>query len=237
MLMKRIICMAIALAAFLPGLMAGDGNLTVLSFNVRTWTRDTDSSSPDYWKTRMLAMEKMIIDVDPDVICLQEMLTPVGNYIPSAYCRVGVTASHPIYVKKGLRTSGHHVSIFHESCVVDGIQIVNVHSRWESDILQKTVDAVNQRLTGRVIACGDWNNSLQPILNAGLDMESVRVLLGEPEVDTFANFTRPTESHGAIDHFFVKGVTPVSYRMITDNYGCNRMSDHMPIVATFNTKE
>ena len=61
-------------------------------------------------------------------------------------------------------------------------------------------------------------------------MQSARVLLGIPEDDTFTNFSRPEKSHGAIDHFFVKGVTPLSYKMVTDGYGCSKMSDHYPIV-------
>ncbi|MBP5486538.1 MAG: hypothetical protein J6Y06_02745, partial [Bacteroidales bacterium] len=59
---------------------------------------------------------------------------------------------------------------------------------------------------------------------------SAREILGIAEEDTFANFTRPDESHGAIDHFFVKGVSPTSYRMITEGYGVSKMSDHFPIV-------
>ena len=65
---------------------------------------------------------------------------------------------------------------------------------------------------------------------AGLQMESARVILGVPEDDTFANFKRPTESHGPIDHFFVRGLKPVAYWMITDTYGCTKMSAHYPIL-------
>ena len=72
-------------------------------------------------------------------------------------------------------------------------------------------------------------NSLRSLKEAGLNMSSAREMLGVPEVDTFANFTR-AESHGAIDHFFVDGLTPVSYMMVTDGYGCTRISDHFPIV-------
>ena len=210
--------------------LAGSRELKVLSFNMRQWTRDTDSSLPTYWKTRMAAMEKMIEDVDPDVICFQEFLAPVGRYVPDGYRRVGVTVSHPIFVRKGLKTSGHSVSIHWDACFVEGVQIINVHTRWESDILAKTVLQVNGRLSGRDIACGDWNNGLKTIENAGLNMSSARVALGIPETDTFANFSRPEKSHGAIDHFFLNGFSPVSYRMITDGYGSQKMSDHFPVL-------
>ena len=168
-------------------------------------------------------------DVDPDVICLQEVLPPAGSYVPDGYHRVGVGVSHPIYVRVGLKASRHTFAIFWEACTVSGIRIVNVHSRWEREIVERTVRQVNGQLTGRDIACGDWNTGLRSIESAGLRMQSARTLLGAPETDTFANFTK-SESHGAIDHFFVNGVTPVSYRMLTDGYGVPRISDHWPIL-------
>lgn len=231
-----------ALLATLP-FHAADGNvqdtrtMSVLSFNVREWTRDTDRSSPTYWKNRMGAMERMIKDLDPDVICLQEVLPPVGRYIPDNYRRVGLSVSHPIYVKKPLKASRHRFSIFWDACTVNGTRVVNVHSRWEKRIVERTVNQVNRQLTGYDIACGDWNTFLRNIQEAGLKMESARSLLGVPEEDTFINFSRPEESHGAIDHFFVNGLTPLSYDMITDGYGVPRMSDHYPVLLTVQLPE
>lgn len=212
----------------------GGDTLRILSFNVRSWTRDTDASAPTYWRTRMAAMERMIEDVDPDIICFQEFLFPVGQYVPNAYKRVsGLNISHPIFVRKSLRYRAHALNVRWEACTVDGLRVINVHSHWDSEIFRKSVDQINAQLTGCDIACGDWNKGLSAVKGAGLQMESARVLLGEPEVDTFANFTRPQESHGPIDHFFVNGLTPISYRMITDGYGCEKMSDHYPIVLDF----
>ena len=91
---------------------------------------------------------------------------------------------------------------------------------------------MNSHLTGKDVACGDWNTFLATLNDAGLKMDSARVLLDVPETDTFANFSRPEQSHGAIDHFFVNGVTPLSYRMITNGYGGAKISDHYPIVLT-----
>ena len=208
--------------------------LRILSFNMRQWTRDMDSSQPTFWRNRMEAMSRMIEDVDPDVICFQEFMVPVGQYVPDEYRRVGVTVSHPIYVRRGLEAGGHRAGVFWDVCVVRGIRVINVHSRWESDILLRTVTQVNGLLGGRDVACGDWNNSLAPIERAGLKMKSARGLLGISEKEeTFVNFTRPQESHGTIDHFFVNGVTPLNYNMITANYGLPDgvwMSDHRPIV-------
>ena len=183
----------------------------------------------------MAAMERMIVDVDPDVICFQEMLFPATRYVPDGYKRVsGVNISHPIFVRKSLKYSGHSNSIYWEACVVEGIRIINVHSRWEKDVRDRVVGQVNSRLSGRDLACGDWKVSLASLQKAGLRMTSARVTLGVPEEDTFANFNRPRDSHGAIDHFFLNGLTPVSYRMITDGYGCSKISDHYPIVLDIN---
>ena len=206
-------------------------SLRVLSFNVRTWTRDMDSSSKVYWRTRMAAMERMVKDVDPDVICFQEMLFPATRYVPDGYKRVsGINISHPIFVRKGLIYNGHSNSIYWEACTINGIRIINVHSRWEKGVMDRVVRQVNDQLTGCDLACGDWNVTLKSLRNAGLNMTSARVELGVPEEDTFANFKRPESSHGAIDHFFISGITPLSYRMITDGYGCKKISDHYPIV-------
>ena len=219
-------------AAVASGSEAGR-TLRVLSFNVRTWTRDRDSDSDVFWRTRMAAMERMIEDLDPDVLCFQEMLFPATLYVPAGYRRVGaLNISHPIFVRKGLKVQGSELSVRWQACTVEGIRVINVHSSWDGEITARTVEQVNAQLAGRelALACGDWNVRLAALQKAGLQMESARELLGIPEDDTFANFKRPLESHGPIDHFFVSGMTPLSYRMITDGYGCSKMSDHYPIV-------
>ena len=205
--------------------------LRILSFNVRTWTRDRDADSDVFWRTRMAAMERMIEDLDPDVLCFQEMLFPATRYVPDGYRRIGaVNISHPIFVRKGLKVRNTELSLRWQACTVNGVHIINVHSSWDSEITQRTVEQVNAQLTGCDVACGDWNVGLASLQNAGLQMESVRVMLGLPEEDTFANFKRPAESHGPIDHFFVRGVEPLSYRLVTDTYGCTKMSDHYPLL-------
>lgn len=210
------------------------GDLRVLSFNVRTWTRDLDADSDVFWRTRMEAMERMIEDLDPDILCFQEMLFPATRYVPEGYRRVsgGVNISHPIFIRRGVKWQDHEVAVRWEACTVEGVRIINVHSSWDGEITARTVEQVNAQLTdcGMALACGDWNVRLAALQKAGLQMESARVLLGVPEDDTFENFTRPQESHGPIDHFFVVGLQAVSYRMITDSYGCSKMSDHFPIV-------
>ena len=206
--------------------------LRVLSFNVRTWTRDRDSRSEVFWRTRMAAMERMIEELDPDVLCFQEMLFPATTYVPDGYKRVGVVnISHPIFIRKSLEATDSDTAVRWSACTVNGVRIINVHSSWDSEITARTVEQVNAQLTGCDVACGDWNVRLASLQNAGLEMLSARALLDVPEdEDTFANFTRPQESHGPIDHFFVRGLTPVSYQLIKDSYGCLKMSDHYPLL-------
>lgn len=225
--MRFILLMAAMLV--LAPLQSSARTMRILSFNIREWTRDRDEDGEYYWRKRMDAMTRMIEDVDPDVICLQEVLPPAARYVPEGYRRVGVGVSHPIFVRDTMKASRHSFAIFWEACTVEGIRVVNVHSRWEKEIVERTVRQVGDQLTGRDVACGDWNTGLRSIEAAGLKMQSARVLLGEDETDTFANFTK-AQSHGAIDHFFVNGVAPVAYRMITEGYGVSRISDHWPIV-------
>lgn len=203
--------------------------MKIMSFNIRQWTRDKDSETDSYWRNRMEAMKMMLLSNNPDIICFQEFLAPVGKYVPDKYKRVGISVSHPIYIRKNLEAKKHRFAIFWEACTVSGIRIINVHTRWEDNILQNTINHVNKQLTGCDIACGDWNNSLSEIKKRGLKMSSARQLLGIQEVDTFVNFKKP-ESHGAIDHFFVNGIRPYGYEMITCGYGVDRISDHNPII-------
>ena len=224
----RFVFLIAAMLALTP-LSSSARTMRILSFNIREWTRDRDEEGEYYWRRRMEAMTRMIEDVDPDVICLQEVLPPAARYVPEGYKRVGVGVSHPIFVRDTMVASRHSFAIFWEACTVEGIRVVNVHSRWEKEIVERTVRQVGGQLTGRDVACGDWNTGLRSIEAAGLKMQSARVLLGEAETDTFANFTK-AQSHGAIDHFFVNGVTPVAYRMVTEGYGVSRISDHWPIV-------
>ena len=167
-----------------------------------------------------------------DIICFQELMYPATRYVPRGYRRVSwMNISYPIYVRKGLKAWDRAVAMRWNACTVAGIRIISIHSSWEKEIMNRTVEQVNAQLTGRDVACGDWNVGLAALNKAGLQMQSARAQLGLPEEDTFINFTRPQQSHGAIDHFFLNGsLTPVSYRMVTDTYGCAKLSDHYPIV-------
>lgn len=122
---------------------------------------------------------------------------PATRYVPRGYRRVSwMNISHPIYVRKGLKARDRAVSMRWNACTVAGIRIISIHSSWEKEIMDRTVEQVNAQLTGRDVACGDWNVGLAALNKAGCRCS----------------------------------LTPISYRMITDTYGCTKISDHYPIV-------
>ena len=210
--------------------------MKIMTFNVRIWTRDTDSSSDVFWKKRMARMEALIKKENPDIICFQEMVFPATCYIPSGYKRVGISAHHSMFVRKGFncKVSNHCFSIFYEYADFDTkecghFRLVNVHPRWEEDLSKKALTKVNELVMGRsFVVCGDFNVTIEDARKNGLtEGDSVRETLGLEKKDTFKNYTRPTESHGEIDHFIIGGMPyPKSYKLIEDY----SMSDHCPLI-------
>lgn len=80
----------------------------------------------------MEAMERMIEDVNPDIICFQELMYPATRYVPRGYRRVSwMNISHPIYVRKGLKAWDRAVSMRWNACTVAGIRIISILSSWE----------------------------------------------------------------------------------------------------------
>lgn len=205
--------------------------MKILSFNLRNWNRDCDKDSPYYWKTRLASVEKMIKSVSPDVLCLQECLPPVTQHLLRlGYKRAGFGASHLIMVKKGMKVGKTGFKIHLNWADINGIRIINVHSHWRSDILLKTVNQINELAKNtRTIACGDFNSFFADIFNCGIDLVNVRNHLGMNPEDTFKNFTRE-DSHGEIDHFYVDYSWKMELCLIKNNYGCKRMSDHIPLL-------
>ena len=85
-----------------------------------------------------------------------------------------VNISHPIYVRKGLKARDRAVSMRWNACTVAGIRIISIHSSWEKEIMNRTVEQVNAQLTGRDVACDDWNVGLAALNKAGLQMAASR---------------------------------------------------------------
>ena len=206
--------------------------MRMMSFNVREWPRDRDKSSPYYWGARLDAICRCVRDVDPDIICLQECWPRMARAIKRLGYK-GHGFHHLILTRRTMKAKGHRWRIFYDWLDVDGTRIVNVHSRWEERVARKVIPSVAKLCAGRrAVACGDFNVPLTTIEDIGLGLTHVRSFLKYAPLDTFQNFTKAS-SHGEIDHFFVNLIKPETFRIVKDNYGCRRMSDHYPIMMTY----
>ena len=208
----------------------------IISLNIRTLYRDTKRQSEHWWVARYRAIHDYIKEQDPDVICLQEVWWP-AKYVMRlgklGYKKTGWGFSHPIYVRKSAKVSKRAVSIFSTMAIVDDVQYFSVHCRWEEKLFQKAMAWVKNKWTilphSKSIACGDFNRSDISSISKAILFDSARWKLGLKAKDTFANYKRPTESHGEIDHFFIDiQIESQSYEV-----GPSDLSDHRPIVLTF----
>lgn len=209
--------------------------MKILSLNCRNWSRDTDKQSAYYWKTRMAAMERMIKAMDPDVICFQEMIAPAGQYVPDGWKRVGVSVSHHIYIRKGMKAKNHKFGVHCESADIDGVRVFCVHGKWTDKVTDELCHHLwaNTLIGGATVAIGDFNVGISALETIERKMPtSVRKQLLMPAEDTFENFDKPEESHGEIDHAFVWCAHPKAYEIIRYGYGAVRISDHWPIMVT-----
>ena len=212
--------------------------MKIMTFNVRIWTRDTDSSANTYWKKRMARMEELISRENPDIICFQEMMFPATCYIPSGYKRVGISAHHSIFIKKnaGIKTRNHKFKIFYEYVDMDiqgfgEFKLFNVHPRWEENLAQKTFADLNNDIGDyrKCIVCGDFNANLEDARKNGLVGTSVREALGIEKKDTFQNYTKEYQ-HDEIDHFILNRMPlPKSYKIASDY----DVSDHKSVVIEY----
>lgn len=200
--------------------------MKILSLNVRIWTRDIKDDFVENWKERMKRIKWVINYINPDVICFQELIFPANLYIPKQYKRVNISFHHPIYVKKDIPIKNHKFRIHFDAVTIyDIIRIYNVHSHWNKKIIDKNIKQIEQdiRESEKIfcVACGDFNNSKENI-----NFKLLERVPFENEVDTFVNWNRPEESHGIIDHFYVRNFGGTAE--VLNNY--DTLSDHYPIL-------
>ena len=210
----------------------------LISLNIRTLYRDTKRQSEHWWVARYRAIHDYIKEQNPDVICLQEVWWPAKYVLrlgKLGYKKTGWGFSHPIYVRKGAKVSKRAVSIFSTMAIVNEVQYFSVHCRWEEKLFQRAMKWICKQSVydgKKRIAAGDFNTSDIRKVEDATYLSSVRRMLEMESVDTFANYRRPEESHGEIDHFF----TGCIHVPIIESYsvGPDDLSDHRPIVLTFN---
>ena len=207
--------------------------MKIYCHNVRVWTRDRDKTSDWYWRKRMEEIRNLIIAQDPDILCFQELSFPADRYIPKGYRRVGLTASHPIYVRKGTKTRGHRFFVHFDAveALIAGrwTTIINVHLHWNKTILALAMRQINKRVNNslskgnEIIICGDFNNR-SSVIYEYLPKEYFLCFSGLGP--TFRNWK--TGSEGYIDYFFSTFLHGVASNLQFKRNGIP-LSDHSPI--------
>ena len=212
--------------------------MKILSINCRNWDRDCDKTKETYWKNRSNLIRNLIIRHNPDIVCCQELLPPMGNYcIPPYYERVGIIGiSHSIWINKfaniKVTKTGYKIHLNWADVKYQNkmYRIINVHSHWDKDKMTNVAKQIKQLSENsiRTIACGDFNNNSDQLERFDLgELTNVARYLNKIE-ETFQNFNKP-ESHGDIDHFFVDNVTldkVISFKVDKEHI----YSDHYPII-------
>lgn len=195
--------------------------MKLVSFNVRVWTRDTNRFSPYYWKRRMKMIREFLLREDPDVICLQELSFPASLYIPWKYRRLGISASHHTYVRRGIGGHALWFSIHHNGAVVNGVRIINVHGTWKS-CMQKVWMTLKRRISGKTIIVGDFNQTRSDVAQ-----NPFRPVGNSDYTATFRNYMHGNEYDP--DHCVVCGVD-AHVHIYDDDF---RMSDHLPLIVEY----
>jgi len=280
--MKHILLLSLA-ACILSGCAATpkEPDLKLMSFNIRNSHSD-DYDGENSWLYRKHAAVKMIGELQPDIIGMQEV---TGRQ------RVFLTDSLPGYSHYGIdRDSGladgrgESMSVFYRT---DRFELVDEGTIWLSetpDTVSKGWDAacirtatfvhlkdrqcgekdlfflnthfdhigvIARREEGKMlmnwieerfaqgatmVLTGDFNSTfedeaLQP-LNDG--MTYARTASAETDTaGTFQNWGNILpEDREIIDHIYVKGLTPLAYHVVSEDYGVPFISDHYPIMVT-----
>lgn len=195
--------------------------MKIISLNCRVWTRDTKQSSDSFWIKRMKRIRDFLREQNPDILCLQELSFPMNIWIPRKYRRIGLSASHHIYVKRGIKARALWFSIHHNAAKVAGIRIINVHGTW-----RKCMDRVWEQLKAKMkapcIVVGDFNHSWSSVA------KHLDTPLPKKSDCTFRNYT--TGDEGDIDHCVAKGLAGINCVVFDDRF---EMSDHLPLIINF----
>ncbi len=168
----------------------------------------------------MERVRSFILEQDPDVLCLQELSFPANLWIPKGYRRVGLSISHHIYVRKGIKSRPLWFAVHHNAAKIGGIRIINVHGTW-----RKCMDRAWRQIKGRMkepcLVVGDFNQTYISVA------DNLKVPMPKRGCYTFKNYT--TGAQGDIDHCVTKGLAGVDCSVYDDGFA---MSDHLPLVIS-----
>lgn len=140
----------------------------VLTYNVRSWYRDTKKDER-HWRLRAADICELIERENPDIILLQEALEPMtSKCIPAGYFKAsGCSISHHIFIRKGFaEVEGHSWHLHYSEARIRTTDarhftVVSVHSTWKEKANKETCEAIFQLSRNQqyaLIAGGDWNN-------------------------------------------------------------------------------
>lgn len=203
--------------------------MKILSYNIRSWYRDLDFTSPRYWRKRAESIRHLIERESPDVIFLQEALQPMTRkVIPSGYVKATRgSISHHIFIRKGLAEVEDHKWTLHTATALlrfpdaQRAQFVCVHSHWNERIQKRVFAQLRDKWRYNTITGGDWNCKVEET-HKGLYPFYNPVT---PGCVTFRNWK--TEKQAQLDYFANSGV----YGRAGLAYKCSFSdSDHLPVI-------
>lgn len=214
--------------------------MKILSYNIRSWYRDLDFTSPRYWRKRAESIRHLIERESPDVIFLQEALQPMTRkVIPSGYVKATRgSISHHIFIRKGLAVVERHKWTLHTAHAVLRFpdahreRFVSVHSHWNKRIQKRVFKRLGWLFFSKdggifpqmypTIIGGDWN-CLADETRAALFPPYQAIVT--PGCATFRNWA--TEKQAQLDYF----VTFYGKTRAGLAYKCSFSdSDHLPVI-------
>ena len=166
--------------------------MKIISLNCRVWTRDTKRGSERFWVKRMERVRSFILEQDPDVLCLQELSFPANLWVPKGYRRVGLSISHHIYVRKGVKARPLWFAVHHNAAEVDGVRVINVHGTWRRCMEKVWVRLRKKAGKGPCVIAGDFNHRSRTVAD--------RLGVGTLDTGDIVTFRRNfTGSSGSVD--------------------------------------
>lgn len=280
--MKHILLLSLAACAmFSCTATHEEADLKVMSFNIRNSFKDSDDGE-NSWLYRKYASVKMIGELQPDIIGMQEVTGRQRQFL---------TDSLPGYSHYGLdRESGlpdgrgESMSVFYKT---DRFELVDEGTIWLSetpDTVSKGWDAacirtatfvhlkdklfegkdlfflnthfdhigaVARREEGKMlmkwigerfaqgatmVLTGDFNSTFEDEALSPMNNGMTYTRTAAPQTDdagTFQNWGNILpEDREIIDHIYLKGLSPLTYRVVSEDYGVPYISDHYPIMVT-----
>lgn len=225
--------------------------LKILSLNLRIWTKHKNPCDKNFWLKRTCQQAALFDKYDPDIICLQERIYPVGQELLGLnnYKVFGNRSSRlPIFIKKSFlkkydvrkrysyggtsKENGHGnyiIGIYEKGTNNLIVYVQNSHLSWEVDKLRDEFACGFLRNT---IFCGDCNGTIHTLYKRwkefGYENDFIQFYYDEGDQPTYISYKDQTDKCN-LDHF---GHTPLNGTLeLTHQILPEYTSDHFPILA------